>query len=509
MAQSEDRIPVIVGVGQVNDRPDVPTEGLDSLGLMVEALRRADEDAGGGWLAAAKGVLVVDQIAFPKLGDLSGPVAEAIGADPVVCRKTKYPMGDSPIRLLNEAANLVGSGEAETVVVTGGEALRTAAARARAAAMAAAQDVKKADPVRDSASSRKPHYSDLFRLTSPVDVYPLYENAGRASYGQTLEEGQTESATIWSKFSEIAEGNDGAWIHQARTPDEIKTPTADNRPISFPYTKLMVANSSVNQGAGFIVTSLAAAKAKGIPEDRLIYIGKGAHADEPGNFLARDNYTRSVSMAECLERTLAFNDLTVDQIDYAELYSCFPCVPKMARRVIGWPLEKPATVFGGLTFGGGPVANYMSHAVVEMVHRLRENGTYGLLFANGGFATNNHTIIIGRDPALASEFPQDFDVQADADAKRGPVPEFVEAYQGEGVIESYTVHYKRDASVRFGVVMGRSPDGSKRFLAKIPAEDEAGIDFLISGASEPVGTKGKAVPGPESDQGIMVWERAD
>jgi hypothetical protein len=33
-----------------------------------------------------------------------------------------------------------------------------------------------------------------------VDVYPLYENAGRAAYGQTLEQGQAESAEIWSLF---------------------------------------------------------------------------------------------------------------------------------------------------------------------------------------------------------------------------------------------------------------------------------------------------------------------
>ena len=41
------RIPVIVGVGQVNDRPATPDAGLDSLGLMEAALRAADADAGG------------------------------------------------------------------------------------------------------------------------------------------------------------------------------------------------------------------------------------------------------------------------------------------------------------------------------------------------------------------------------------------------------------------------------------------------------------------------------
>ena len=57
MALAEDRIPVIVGVGQVNDRPEEPAAGLDSLGLMVEALRRADEER--KWLPGLSAVLTV------------------------------------------------------------------------------------------------------------------------------------------------------------------------------------------------------------------------------------------------------------------------------------------------------------------------------------------------------------------------------------------------------------------------------------------------------------------
>ena len=38
-----ERIPVIIGVGQLNDWPDDPDDGLDSLGLMVAALKLAAE----------------------------------------------------------------------------------------------------------------------------------------------------------------------------------------------------------------------------------------------------------------------------------------------------------------------------------------------------------------------------------------------------------------------------------------------------------------------------------
>ena len=36
----QDRLPVIVGVGQVNDRPADPLSGMDPIELMAAALRR-------------------------------------------------------------------------------------------------------------------------------------------------------------------------------------------------------------------------------------------------------------------------------------------------------------------------------------------------------------------------------------------------------------------------------------------------------------------------------------
>jgi acetyl-CoA C-acetyltransferase len=265
----------------------------------------------------------------------------------------------------------------------------------------------------------------------------------------------------------------------------------------------MVANSSVNQGAGFIVTSVAQARARGVAEDRIVYVGRGAAAHEPGDVLNRDRYDRSPSMAVSLRRALELNGLTAADLDFVELYSCFPCVPKMARRVIDWPVEKPATVFGGLTFGGGPIGNYMSHAVVSMVEALRKQGRKGLLFANGGLATHNHTIVLSRDPPAAGALPCDFDFQAEADAARGPVPPHLENYVGPGTIETYTVLYERDGRPRFGVIVGRNPAGA-RFLAKVPPDDEAGIAFLTDGASEPIGATGHAGMGPEGD---VFWRR--
>lgn len=489
------RVPVIVGVGQCNDRPNDPDSGLDSFGLMREALRVAEQDAGGNWISRVDALLVVDQISCPELGDLSLPLAEAFGIAPRICEQTEAPMGDSPIRLLNMAANLIASGEVQVAAVVGGEALRTAAKRTKP------NEAEGGSALEQVAARRAGSYRQRYGLATAVDLYPLYENAIRTAYGQSLEQAQRESGEIWSKFSQVAADNPGAWIRDEKSVEEIITPTASNRPIAFPYSKFMVANSSVNQGAGFLVTSLAHARKCGVPEERMIYVGYGAAAHEPNDPLARDRYDRSVGMEVSLNRTLKLNRVSVDQLDHVELYSCFPCVPKMARRILGLSVEKPLSVCGGLTFCGGPIANYMSHAVVSMVQKLRESGRFGLLFANGGFATHNHSIVLSSERSDHVSFPQEYDFQAEADAARGTVPEVAEAYTGPASIESYTVSYSRDGRPGPGTVLALTPDGF-RTLARVEAEDERALNTLLYGAPEVIGMRGLVEAG---DDGIALW----
>ena len=477
------RTPVIIGVGQINDRPERPEDGLDPIGLMTAALRRADQDSGGGWLADCDSLSVVAQLAWPQLNPVDGAVAEALGIDPAHRMQTAMPNGDSPLLLLHEAANRIARGEATICAVVGGEALRTAG---RLAAKRPRPTGDKPNALRDASHRKRVGYAQSHGLVVPTDVYPLYENACRAAYGQTLAEGQAESGAIWSLMSEVAAGNDSAWLSEAREAEEIVEPSVDNRLIAFPYTKLQVANASVNQGAGFLVTSLAEATARGVPGNRIVHIGYGAAAQESNDFLARNGFDASPSLATVIERTMELNGLTAERLDHVELYSCFPCIPKMARRVLDWPIDRPATVFGGLTFGGGPIGNYMSHVVAEMVLRLRGTDGIGLLYANGGYATHNHAIVLSGAPVDA-QFPQDFDYQAEADARRGDIPMLDEDYEGPATIETYTVHHARDGSTKSGVIVARTPGGA-RTLAHVPG-DSALIEFLTSGEVEPVGIR--------------------
>lgn len=502
MAQDETRIPVIVGVGQLNDRPADDLDGLDSVGLMAAALRLADRDAGGGWLQQVAVLEVVDQMSFPPLSEgLAERVAGALDIHPAHLRRTPDASGDGAVRLINDAANRIGAGQGDVIAICGGEGLRTAGRRAAAAAHAGM--APKWDIIRQTAEARRPPFLRKYGLLTPTEIYPFYEQATRARWGLTLEQAQRESAQIWSLCSEVSAQNPHAWIRKPVSADSVAMLSADNRPITHPYPKLMVANNAVNQGAALIVTSLAKARAAGIAEGRLVYVAKGAAAHEADDYLGRDAYHHSRGLQVSLTRALELNRLATGDLDLVELYSCFPCMPKMARRVLGWPLEKPVSVYGGLTFGGGPIGNCMTHAAAAMVEKLRHGaGTTGLIYANGGFATHSHSIVLTRVPQPAGTFPQDYDYQREADALRDPIPRFLAEYTGEGEIETYVVPYDRAGEPAYAAVVGRAP-GGERFVTRVPKEDTGTLEFLTSGKREPVGTMGKAVL--QSD-GYVFWQ---
>src|ERR1700720_4261512 len=139
------------------------------------------------------------------------------------------------------------------------------------------------------------------------------------------------------------------------------------------------------------------------------------------------------------------------KFDAIELYSCFPCVPKMARRTLGLGPDVRPTVTGGLTFFGAPLNTYMTHAACAMVRKLRDGAKLGLLYGQGGFVTKHHALMLSRQ-APQGPLAQEATVQAEADHHRGTVPEFVTEAKGRGAVESFTVIYGRNGEVEHGVV---------------------------------------------------------
>ncbi len=494
----DDRTPVIVGVGEIVDRPKEITAGLEPLVLLEQALKRAEHDSGGKLLGDIQSLDIVNFLSW-RYRDPEKQLSDRLGIKP----KHAYygPVGgESPIRYLHEAAQRIARGECSVAAVCGAEAQSTATKAERASVELPwtpfAHDVE--EPKRGAAFQNPMAVKlGVFR---PVTVYPFYEAATSAHWGQTPREAMAESGQLWSTYSGVASQNPHAWLKRRFAPDEITTPTTDNRLIAWPYTKLMVANPTVNMGGAILLTSLAKAKAAGIPEDRLVHFWGGASAEEPRDYLIRDQFFESHPQNAVLKAVMDLVGGDGRAFDAIELYSCFPCVPKMARRTLGLGPDVQPTVTGGLTFFGAPLNTYMTHAACAMVRKLRNGAKLGLLYGQGGFVTKHHALVLSRQ-APREPLAQDTSVQAEADRHRGAVPEFVTEAKGNGSVESFTVIYGRGGEVEHGVVMLRTQDNA-RALARVPAQDKATLAHLINMDRTPVGTSGDVV---SAEDGVLEW----
>ncbi|MBB4372144.1 acetyl-CoA C-acetyltransferase [Bradyrhizobium sp. cir1] len=497
----EDRTPVIVGIGEIVDRPKEITEGLEPLDLLEQALRRAEVDAGARLLGEVQSLDVVNFLSW-RYRDPERLLAQRLGVAPAHCYYGPVG-GESPIRYIHEAAKRIARGECSVAAICGAEAQSTATKAERAGVKLPwtpfAHDVE--EPKR-GAAFQKPLAVKL-GVFRPVTVYPFYEAASSAHWGQTPREAMAESGTLWSRYSEAAAQNPNAWLKRRYAPEEITTPTADNRLIAWPYNKLMVANPSVNMGGALLLTSLAEARAAGIAEDKLVYPLGGASAEEPRDYLLRDQFYESHPQNAVLKAVMDLAGGDGEKFDAIELYSCFPCVPKMARRTLGLGPDVQPTVTGGLTFFGAPLNTYMTHAACAMVRRVRDGARLGLLYGQGGFVTKHHALVVSKTPPREA-LAQETSVQAEADRNKRAVPEFVTEASGNGKVESFTVLYGRGGDVEHGVVMLRTQD-DRRTLARIPASDRATLAHLLDMDRTPVGSLGEIKMAAD---GVPEWRVA-
>ncbi|WP_425229984.1 enoyl-CoA hydratase-related protein [Sphingomonas sp.] len=400
--------------------------------------------------------------------------------------------GETPVRLVHEAAIAIAGGTRITAAVVGGEASHARAqARKQNAKLPWTPAASRDEAVRYPSSRLALSQIAIdLGMADPARIYPFYEMATQAAWGEAPAQGRAADAALWASYAAVAAGNPNAWIRSAPDQATIEAVSADNRMVTWPYTKLMTANPSVNQAAALIVTSLATARELGVPEECLVYVWGGAHAAEPEDYLMRDRYDHSTAQTAVLERAIEIAGGDVGLIDHFELYSCFPVVPRMAMQALGLnETFAVPTVAGGLTFFGGPLNNYMSHAIAAMVRTLRAHpGDIGLLYGQGGYVNKHQSLIVSTTPPPAP-ITLDPSVQDAADAARAPVPPLALNYEGPATIETYTVTYARDGEPIQGVVIALTSSG-ERLMARVPVSDIKGIALLTSLDRSAVGVAG-------------------
>ncbi|MDO8363797.1 MAG: acetyl-CoA acetyltransferase [Actinomycetota bacterium] len=453
------RTPVLVGAGQFLHRAAGLEDALDASALMCEAVRLAAADAGLSSVPNPDSVRVVSLLSW-KYGDPAWVVASQLGLSP---RETAITTmgGNSPQTLVNGTALEIQRGELDIAILTGGEAWRTRM-RARKAGAELHWPKAPADmfPRLLGEEFDMTHPTERARgIVLPVQVYPMFETAIRAVAGRTPDQQQVVSSELWARFSQVAAANPNAWIREAKTAEEIRTPSASNRMIGLPYPKLMNSNADVDMAAALIMCSAEKAQSLGVPRDRWVFLNSAADCHEHNFVSNRWSFAHTPAIELGGRQALQLAGVGIDDIEIVDLYSCFPSAVQLGAQSLGLSLDRQLTRTGGLAFGGGPWNNYVMHAIATVMNEVRERpGEKGLVWANGGYVTKHSFGVYSTTPPVAFQhaYPQD---EIDALPKRA-LAEPADA-AGPATIEAYTVMHSRDGEPEQALAACLLPDGRR------------------------------------------------
>jgi acetyl-CoA C-acetyltransferase len=469
------RTPVVVSAGQVTEREELVT----AVELAARAAERAFE-ASPGLCGRIERVTMVSVVFSPVSSRPGSELAARLGLGGAVVESSATG-GNLPQWLVNRAAREIRDGRLGTTLIAGGEATRS---------------MRAADPEADFMRARKPGAATEspdpvvgpsmkgvlgaaeigIRLFQPTDLYALFEAARAHANGRSFDEQRAFLGPLMARFSEVAAKHPNAWFRDALTPDEVAKVSEDNRLIAEPYPKRMNAFPHVDQGAAVVVTSLATARELGL-EDCCMFVWSGAEMMETAPATRRDP-SDAPAMRRAASAALEAAGVGADDLDWIDLYSCFPVAVQVGADGLGVALDDPRglTITGGLPFFGGPGNDYSLHAIATLADRLRESGGLGYIGANGGMLSKHSMGVYGAKPPPAGFVTADTrDAQAEIDA--AALPTATEA-DGPATVVAATVVYDRDGSVRGAPALATLEDGRR-----VAAEADASIRASLAGTN--------------------------
>lgn len=436
---------------------------------LLESIDRLSSIASFVWHTTNPSLLVAERLGL----DLDDLVLTATG-------------GATPEKLVADACAAIAAGERDVVAFVGAEAMASKAAAKKNPSLGAdrffVQDPTTTPPPRAFGIDAMP-LTDLEMargVIAPVSIYPLFENARRTRLGLDLETHRERLGALWASFADVATSNPFAWITDSPDASTIVTPTESNRMIAEPYTKLMVANITVDQGAAVIVTSLERARSLGINDDQLVFPWCHTRGDDPWFVSDRPDLGRSPALEAIATELFALGGVGIDDIEHIDLYSCFPVAVELAAEALGLdPLHpgRSLTVTGGLTFAGGPGNNYVSHSLAAMVATLRRDpGSLGLVSGLSYFATNHAIGLYSTTPPARPYRATSVQPALDALATQ-PVADSLE---GDLWVETFTIAHDRDGP-SLGTFAVRDLHGTRSWATvsgRAELEDLSGTDLI-------------------------------
>ncbi|WIM85939.1 acetyl-CoA acetyltransferase [Candidatus Mycobacterium wuenschmannii] len=454
------RTPVVVGVGEITYRG---SDAVDPIALAVQAAQRAVADTGRAISAR------IDTVATPGIlmvarDNPATRIADVMGLTPH--RRISCPVGgNTPQYLVEVFAAEIASGATDAVLVVGAESGRWAGKTPPGFQVKAQPGSGRPD---ESLGDSRPGLSSVelsAGLQWPHEVYPMFESAIAARHGRDFDAQRAWLGTLMAPFTEEAARHpDQAWFPQSRTAQQLSDVSAANRMVCQPYTKLLNSIITVDMAAAFILVAAEVADELGIPRDRWVFPWSAASCNDVYFPVQRPDLTRSTGIRAAAGHAFDACGVTVDDIRWLDFYSCFPSAVQMAIDALGLDAadSRGFTITGGLPYHGGPGNNYVSHSIVEMVRRCRDDpGGVGLTSGLGWYVTKHSIGLWSASPPPNRWRRIDTrSAQAAIDASALAVAAPDEA-RGTATIDCYTVIYDRANTPMSTPIFAHLPDGRR------------------------------------------------
>jgi acetyl-CoA C-acetyltransferase len=451
------RAACLIGVARHTWREEPAPEPLDMWEMLARA---AADDAGSPAAVAAVQSLQVVYSQSWEYDDPCARLAERLGADPAV-RSYSGLGGSVPVRLAADAAAAMARGELDLALIVGGEALATRR-HLREPDWSFPPDEPRPFPI----TLERPEAAN--GIYQAYLTFALLDSARRAHLGRSPAEHRDELGRLLAPMTEVAAADpEHAWFPQARGADEITRPSASNRMVATPYTKLMTAIMEVDMAAAVLLATEERADALGVPADRRVYLrGAGSAADPPA-MASRPDLWRSPAMGTAMAQALG--PVSADEVAHFDLYSCFASSLAFACDALGITPERGLTVTGGLPYHGGPGSNYTTHALVSMAEVLRQDpGSLGLVTGIGMHMVSHGATLWSTRPGPAvGDRPA-------PPGDRATAPLASEA-EGPARIAAYSTVYTREGP-EWTALICDLPDGTRSYARlEEPAPDDVDL----------------------------------
>lgn len=182
-----------------------------------------------------------------------------------------------------------------------------------------------------------------------------------------------------------------------------------------------------------LLCSVSKAEYLQIPRDTWVFPYAGTDSHDTYIIGERDELYRSPAIRIAGRRVLELAGVDADDLDFIDIYSCFPSAVQVAARELGLPIgdaDCPLTVTGGLTFAGGPWNNYVTHSIATMANLRAKPGSHGSSPPTAAISPSTASGYSTTPPPAAFRWE---DVQSEVD--REPTRTALVEWEGLGTVD--------------------------------------------------------------------------